>query len=80
MSDNNAGKIALQHTRLSARSRGVNPLADAIATRVADEGGSPRAQIDAARTATGQRLNYSPHQGLRERERRLARQAKNETP
>lgn len=82
MDDNRAGETLLKHTRLTAnRERGVLPLADAIATLVADEGGSPRAQIEAARKGTRQRLTYTPHQGMRERERRLARQAaKNGTP
>jgi hypothetical protein len=48
-------------------------LASEAASRVADEGASPRAQIDAAREATGQRLVYSPHQGAKERARRLKR-------
>lgn len=41
------------------------------ATLVADAGGSPRAQIDAARKESTRALNYLPHQGKRERERRI---------
>jgi hypothetical protein len=51
----------------------VNASATAAAKEVHARGGSPRAQIDAARAASGQRLNYMPHQGSRESARRLAR-------
>jgi len=40
---------------------------------VFEAGGSPRAQIDAARQATGQRLTYKAHCGAKERARNLAR-------
>lgn len=65
----------LKHTRLVPRST-VTTVASAAASAVADAGGSPRAQIDAARAAGGQRLVYTPHQGARERERNLKRLAR----
>lgn len=42
-------------------------------------GGSPRAQIDAAREVNGRRLGYTAHQSDRERARTLAKLAKKQT-
>lgn len=54
----------------------TDPRANAAARKVWEEGGSPRAQIDAARAATGQRLVYNVHIGAKQvakaRKRRLA--------
>lgn len=63
------------------------PEAQAAAA-VADAGGSPRAQIDAARAARkargvakkAARIGYTSHQGKRQRERALARMAKATSP
>lgn len=56
--------------------RGVRQAAVDAAERVFAAGGSPRAQIDAARQATGQKLGYLPHQSTRERLRRQKRLAR----
>lgn len=69
----NSGK--LEHVRLVRQTDKVAGAAQAAADRVHGKGGSPRAQIDAARKASGQKLNYMPHQGLKERQRRLKRLA-----
>jgi hypothetical protein len=61
----------MEHTRLKPAS-GVNHAVHA-AQAVADDGGSPRQQIDAARAVSGQRLGYLPHQGSRQKARTLAR-------
>lgn len=69
------------HARLvPASSLAQTPQAKAAAA-VADAGGSPRAQIDAARAvhkAQGRKggILYTSHQGKRQRERTLARMAK----
>lgn len=60
------------HTRLVA-GKGVDTLATEAAKRAADAGGSPRAQMDAARANHSGRLTYIPHQGMRERMRNLKR-------
>lgn len=65
---------AIPETRLIAK--GINSNAAQAAAQVADAGGSPRAQIDAARAMSWTRLQYLPHEGKRERERRLARTEK----
>lgn len=63
-------------TRLIAK--GINSNAAKAAAMVADAGGSPKAQIDAARALSEARLQYLPHEGKRERARRLARMEKKE--
>jgi hypothetical protein len=62
----------LEETRLVPKT-GVAGAAAQAAAAVADAGGSPRAQLDAARAATLQKLVYAPHQGKRQRERELRR-------
>lgn len=54
----------------------VDKYTAAQVTAVADAGGSPRAQIDAARHVSTNAIKYTPHQSKRERERRLKRMAK----
>lgn len=51
-------------------------LALEAADRVYRDGGSPRAQIDAARETSGIKLTYTAHQSDRERARTLAKLAK----
>lgn len=67
---------ATQHARLPTdklKKNGFGKSAHA-AEAVANLGGSPRAQIDAARAhAPGTRLNYLPHQGAKEIARRKAK-------
>lgn len=50
------------------------------ATYAADKshagGGSPRAQLEAARESSGNRLVYLPHQGMKERLKRIKRMEK----
>lgn len=65
----------MQETRLT-RGHGVPAHVSAAAENVFQAGGSPRAQIDAAREAAGKKLVYLPHQSSRERERRLRRAGK----
>lgn len=73
-----------RHVRLSSLVRsydkGVPSTAVRAADSVADEGGSPRAQIQAAREATGKRLTYNAHVGSRQAQRNLERLAKKFLP
>ena len=46
------------------------------ANKIADKGGSPRAQLDAAREATGKDLGYTSHQGAKQRRKALAKMNK----
>ena len=56
--------------------RGVSASAAEAARTVAAAGGSPRAQIDAARAvAPDKRLGYLPHCGAKERAKNLRRLA-----
>ncbi len=64
------------HTNLTRRTSNISEHAKRAAKRVADEGGSPRAQIDAARAASDRPLSYLPHSGAKERARNLKRMAK----
>lgn len=67
----------VRHARLDQLARpSVGETAIDAARKVADAGGSPRPQIDAARQATGKKLSYIPHQGQKERLKRLARMEK----
>lgn len=67
-------KDEIKHADLSARTQAVNGSAPVdAARRVFENGGSPREQLDAARKVSSQSLGYLPHQGKRERERRLRR-------
>lgn len=74
-------KDTVPHARLvPSTSLAQTPQAKAAAA-VADAGGSPRAQIDAARAVhreLGRKggILYTSHQGKRQRERALARMAK----
>lgn len=66
----------IKHTQLAA-TKNVRETAKAAADAAFQAGGSPRAQIDAARAAVGNdKLGYMPHQGMRERQRRLKRMAR----
>lgn len=59
------------HVDLSARARPtVLDSASKAAKAVFDAGGSPRAQIDAARKVSPRPINYLPHQGAQERAKR----------
>lgn len=58
------------------RGRGVTDQAAAAAAKIGQAGGSPRAQIDAARQASGRPVLYLPHQGARETARRARRRAR----
>ena len=52
----------------------VDAFAKEAAKKVFEAGGSPRAQLDAARKASfSGRLGYRPHDGAKERAKRLAR-------
>lgn len=62
----------MQHTKLKA-GNDIAQSAVIAAGEVAAAGGSPRAQIDAARQASGTRLVYKPHIGARQKARALAR-------
>ncbi len=63
----------MNRTDLSARAQGnVSDAASRASRQAYEAGASPRGQIDAARKASGSRLNYLPHQGSREMERRRA--------
>lgn len=62
----------MEHTQLRPTSS-VAPAAANAAKAVAEAGGSPRQQIDAARAASGQRLGYLPHHGSRQKARALQR-------
>lgn len=62
-------------TRLRPSSNVPQNVADA-AKSVAVAGGSPRAQIDAARQVSGKKLCYLPHIGSRQKLRSLERMAK----
>lgn len=54
--------------------RGVDRRSAVAAAAAEAEGKSPREQLDAAKAASRQRgLGYAPHQGARERARRLRR-------
>lgn len=65
----------LPETRLIAKGDVPGTSAERAATLVADRGGSPRAQIDAARAVSGRALGYVSHCGKRQRERALKRLA-----
>lgn len=70
----------MNNTDFSARSSSsVSDLAVRAAREAFDRGGSPRAQLDAARQASRQKLTYRPHNGSREMARRLARMEQNAT-
>lgn len=62
-----------QHVRLSklvrSGDKSVGSSAISAADKIADAGGSPRAQIDAARNSTRIRLSYKAHVGARQAER-----------
>lgn len=61
-----------RHADLAAHARGDVPRsAVRAAEAVHAAGGSPRLQLEAARAASGANLTYQPHQGMRERLRRL---------
>lgn len=70
----------MKHVRLSTiTTKDVNSVAVKAADAIADAGGSPKAQIEAAREATGERrLGYISHQGAKQRERALKRMEKQE--
>lgn len=70
----------IKHTRLSNHATEAVKQTSAIqaADAVADAGGSPRAQIDAARKASEKRLGYVSHQGARQKARALARMNKDQ--
>lgn len=53
--------------------KSVAPHISRAAHRAYENGGSPRAQIDAAREAAGRPIVYMPHQGAREIARNLRR-------
>lgn len=65
----------MEHVRLSKiAQKNVRNSAVEAADEIADAGGSPAAQIKAAREATGNNnLGYVSHQGMRQRQRALAR-------
>lgn len=44
---------------------------------VADAGGSPKAQLDAAKEVSGRKLHYKAHIGQRQIQRQLAKMEKN---
>jgi hypothetical protein len=58
---------------VTRRVRGVNDLAVGAARSAYEAGGSPRAQLDAARGAAGKKIGYMPHAGSREAARNLRR-------
>lgn len=66
---------AAGETRLRG-SEHLPATAKLAAAMVAENGGSPRAQIDAARATVGKSLVYLPHVGRKQREKALARMAK----
>lgn len=68
----------MEHVRLSSiATKDVNSVAVKAADAVADAGGSPKAQIEAAREATGERrLGYISHQGAKQRRKALERMEK----
>jgi hypothetical protein len=71
----------IMHARLVPSTSLANTPQAKAAAEVADAGGSPRAQIDAAREVHKQLGNkgsvlYTSHQGKRQRERAVARIAK----
>lgn len=74
----------VEHVRLSklvrSNDKGVGSSAISAADAVADAGGSPRAQIQAARNATGSRLSYIAHVGAKQAERGRRALAKNFMP
>lgn len=62
------------HVKLTAIAAERVPSAAFMAADEAHAaGGSPRTQLDAARKASGQALVYRPHQGSKERLKRLKR-------
>lgn len=74
----------MTHVRLSKlvseKDKGVSSYAVKAADSIADAGGSPRAQIDAARNAAGARLSYNAHVGAKQAERGRAKLAKKFLP
>lgn len=78
------GQATMSHVRLSklvrSKDKGVASGAVQAADIVADAGGSPRAQIDAARKVSVNRLTYNAHIGSRQAQRNLARLAKKFLP
>ena len=69
----------MDHVRLTAlhSTRSVRSAAAEAADRIVNTGGSPRAQIEAARRESiGQRVSYMPHQGAKERAKAARRAAK----
>lgn len=57
--------------------RAATAVAENAADAVFEAGGAPRAQLEAARTASGnKRLAYLPHTGLKQRAKALARASK----
>lgn len=70
----------MKHVRLTDITRkddnGVGSVAKQDADKVADEGGSPRAQLDAARSRSSSRLSYNAHVGARQGQRNLERLTK----
>lgn len=62
------------------RGQNVGEQAAAAAIAVADAGGGPRAQIDAARRVSGTPIRYLAHQGAREIARRARRLAQGRAP
>ncbi len=61
--------------------RGIDPYESAAARRVFEDGGSPRAQIEAVRryresVGNTTRVGYLPHAGKRERDRARRRMEK----
>lgn len=63
----------IPETRLVPSTSLAQSSAARAAAAIADAGGSPRAQIDAARANDHRRITYIPHQGKKERMRRMAR-------
>lgn len=57
----------------------TNAITEA-ADKIADAGGSPRAQIDAARAVSSNRLTYNAHIGEKQTERNRQRLAKKFLP
>lgn len=66
----------MKHADLTAKTLSVPEHIKAAAKAVYDKGGSPRAQIDAAREVAPTPITYVPHVGAKQIAKALRRAAK----
>lgn len=66
-----------KNVRLSDHAaKNVKSIASEAADFIADSGGSPKEQLEAARSASGQKLQYTSHFGSRQQERAFKKMQK----